>query len=40
MSLQRGNYLEFISVAVANMFYFAHPRGEELGREGRGILLT
>lgn len=38
-SLQRSNRLQFISVAVAAMFS-GHPRGKELGREGRGVLLT
>lgn len=38
-SLQRSKRLQFVSVAVATMFS-GHPRGKELGREGRGVLLT
>lgn len=38
--LQRGDRMEFTSVAAATRLCFAHPRCEKLGREGRRILLT
>lgn len=38
--LQRGDRMEFTSVAAATRFCSACPSGEELGREGGRILLT
>lgn len=38
--LQRGDRVEFTSVAAATRFCFACPRGEELGGEGRRVLFT
>lgn len=40
VSLQRGDHVEFTSVAAATRVCFARPGGEELGRKGRRVLLT
>ena len=40
VSLQRGNCVEFTSVAAATRFCFARHRGKKLGRKSRRVLFT